>query len=162
MCNKKLRKLPRHLQEVHGWAKNESASAVRNLGLGVRQHAKSGRVRRACPLQSCKSEVLKLGQHLIQTHKMDKNSPKYKSILRASKQKENDEVFSDEDVDEKGFRNLKDYDLKLLTLFFQWAQTCSGGLKDVKTATMYKASLKTILQHINTERYLSNSRHFRS
>ena len=151
VCKKKLRKLPRHLQQMHNWPKKEAASAIHNLGLGVRRHAKSGRVRRACPLQSCKSEVLKLGQHLIQTHKMDKKSLKYKSILKASKKKDNDEVFSDEDVDEKGFRNIKDYDLKLLTLYFEWVQTPAGGLKDVSTAISYKASLKTILQYIYSE-----------
>jgi len=94
-CQKRYQKLPRHLVNVHQWSRKLAAKAVNNLGLRKsRNSGIPGRVRRACPVVDCRSNVLKLGQHLIQCHNMCKTTKKYKDILKASKDKNNAEVFS--------------------------------------------------------------------
>ena len=101
-CGCKVCHIPRHLQKVHGWSREDSRTASVRFGLRkqytkkekgtVCSEDKTGGPKkkdyhhpRCCPITGCKSLVKRMGPHLKNVHHLDPNSQQFKDALLEAK-----------------------------------------------------------------------------
>lgn len=97
-CKSQVRDLPRHLRDVHKWAREKAKKATSRFGMresfsstnrdrkGKDRKWKDYHYHRKCPISGCHSIVKRLSQHLRQVHKeIRKGSSEYKAILKEAR-----------------------------------------------------------------------------
>ena len=86
-CRKLVYDLPKHLRRIHNWHDIEARNVKLLFGLrkeytykiprGMPKY-KDSHYRKECPIDDCRSVVLKLTRHLVNVHKIARNSVELK------------------------------------------------------------------------------------
>ena len=78
--------LSRHLQNSHGWAKEDARVAVYSYGVQARK-ARKGKdyhKERVCPWPGCGVRSTRIDKHLLRGHNMKSSDPHYKSYCKVA------------------------------------------------------------------------------
>ena len=96
-CSSNVIHLPRHMKQVHKWAKEDATSVVNTFALRKQRKGSQRKSlkQKICPVFGCKSVVRRLHNHLVDIHGHKRGSKTYKECLGAAIVNEVIELSSD-------------------------------------------------------------------
>ena len=85
-CSANVVHFPRHMMQVHKWAKEDTVGIINAFSLRKPKKGfeKSKLKPKICPVDNCKSVVKRLRNHLIDFHKMKRGGTAYKYYLQGA------------------------------------------------------------------------------
>ena len=97
-CGAEVIHLPRHLRETHKWHKEHARTAIQHYSLrktytysnsysSLSAHRKDSHKHRRCPVAGCLSIVKRLPPHLMQHHRISRNSEQFTQLCKTARKR---------------------------------------------------------------------------